>query len=136
MICEVLPVVFQSAGAESNGHLLQPLIQPLCESHPTLFCQINPLIDIYVLAEFGGQFLLGISVDVAEDRIAVGLVPDHDAALPAAIFPLAYHAVAGWSALCHGLFLLSLENLAGSLFLLCFEGVGRLFQQFPLYPAV
>ena len=67
MICEVLPVVFQSAEAESDRHLLQPLIQPLCESHPALFCQINPLIDIYVLAEFGGQFLLGISVDLGLD---------------------------------------------------------------------
>ena len=93
------------------------------------------MIDVYVLTELGGQFFLGISVDVAEDGITVGLVAYHDAALPAAIFPLAYHAVAGWSALCHELFL-SLEDLTGSLFLLCFEGVGRLFQQFPLYPAV
>ena len=36
--------------------------------------------------------------------IAVVLVTNHDAAFPAAIFPLSYHAITGRSAFCHVVF--------------------------------
>ena len=63
MICEILPVVFQSAGAEGDCYLLQPLIQPLREGHSALLRQIDALINVYVLTELGSQFLLGITFE-------------------------------------------------------------------------
>lgn len=91
MVCEVLPVVFQNAGAGSDSHLR--------EGHPTLLGQVDALIGVYILTELVSQFLLSIGIDVEEDRTAVGLVAYHDAVLPAAILSFAYHAVTGWSAL-------------------------------------
>ena len=66
--------------------------------------QIHTLIGGDILPELGSQFFLGVGVDVAEDGIAVLLVADDDATLPAAILPLADHSVTGRSSLCHVLF--------------------------------
>ena len=46
--------------------------------------------------------LLGLTwdcVDISEDGVAIALVAHYDPALPAAILPLAHHAVPGWSSL-------------------------------------
>lgn len=101
MVLHVTAVVFQRAGPEDGGHLFQLPIQPLRECHPALLRQIYTLIGCDVLPEFGSQFFLGVGVDVSEDGFAVLLVAQHDAALPAAVLPLADHAVTGRSSLCH-----------------------------------
>ena len=101
MVFHVFSIMLQCAGAEGGGYLPQPRLQPFREGHPALFSQIKALVEIDVLTELRGQLLLGVGIEVAEDGIAILLVPHHDAALPVAIFPLAHHAVAGWPALRH-----------------------------------
>ena len=68
------------------------------------------MVGVDILAELCSQLFLIISVDVAEDRVAVFLVSYHDAALPATVVPLANHTVAGRSAPCH-LLLTSCPNI-------------------------
>lgn len=101
MVLQIIAVVVQGAGTEDRGHLLQPAIQPLRESHLTLFGQVHTLVGVDILTKFSGQLFLRAGVDVAEDGITVFLVADDDTAFPAAIFPLAHHAVTGWPALTH-----------------------------------
>ena len=101
MVLHVFSVVFRGAGPEGGRHLPQPLLQPFGEGHSALLCQVDTLVDVDVLAELRSQFLLGISVDVAEDGITILLVSHYNAAFPTAIVPFAHHAVPGWSALCH-----------------------------------
>ena len=81
--------------------LLQPFIEPLCQRHFTLLCELHALESFDILPKLGCQFLLGVCVDVAENGVALFLVTNDDAALLAAILPLADHAVAGRSSLCH-----------------------------------
>ena len=104
VVFHIPAIVFQRARPESDRHLLQPCVQPFPESHFALLRQVNALVGVDILAELCSQLFLIISVDVAEDRVAVFLVSYHDAALPATVVPLAHHAVAGRSALCHLLF--------------------------------
>lgn len=86
-------ISFHGDGTYRSSHVLQPLIQPLAQCHPALLSQLNALIRLDALPEFGCQFLLGICVDVAEDGITVFLVANYDAPFPSSIFPLAHHAV-------------------------------------------
>ena len=104
MVFHIPAIVFQRARPESERHLLQPCVQPFPESHFALLRQVNALVGVDILAELCGQLFLIISVDVTEDGIAIFLVTHHNAALPPTVVPLAHHAVAGRSALCHLLF--------------------------------
>ena len=80
---------------------LRPSAPATPEGHSALLCQIHTLIGGDVLPEFGSQFRLGVGVDVSEDGVAVLLMANDDATLPAVILPPAYHAAAGWSSFCH-----------------------------------
>ena len=111
----ITPVPFQGAGPQGERRLLQPAVQPLCQRHSALFRQVHSLIGVDVLPEFGGQFFLGICVDISEDGVAIALVADDDSALPTAIFPFPNHAVAGWSSLCHAAHLQSLSLICGAI---------------------
>lgn len=57
----------QCSRPNGAGDIFQPLFQPLRQGHPALPRQVNALVDVDVLPEFSGQFLLCISVDIAED---------------------------------------------------------------------
>ena len=103
VVLDVAAVVLQRVGPQCICRAPQPLVQPLREHHPALLCQVSTLVAVDVLAELCGQFLLRGSIDVPEDRVAVFLVAYHDAALPASVVTLAYHAVTRWSALRHEL---------------------------------
>ena len=78
-----------------------PAIQPLAQRHAAVLCQFHVAVALDVLVELVQQCLLGLGVDVAEQRLAIFFVADNDAALPAPIFPLTHHAVAGRSSFCH-----------------------------------
>ena len=115
MAVKITAVLLQGAGSEGEGHLLQPAVQPLRQGHAAVFRQIHALVSVDILPELGGQLLLVVGVNVSEDGVAVFLVAHHDAALPAAILPLAHHAVAGRPALCHVFHLQSLSLICGAI---------------------
>ena len=96
MAIHVAPVPFQGVG-------------------PAFLRQVHSLIGVDVLPEFGGQFFLGICVDISEDGVAIALVADDDSALPTAIFPFPNHAVAGWSSLYHAAHPQSLSLICGAI---------------------
>ena len=104
MVLHISLIMLQGAGPKGSGHLPQPLLQPFREGHPAPLRQVDALVNVDVLAELRGQFLLGAGVEVAKDGIAVFFVSHYDAALPAAVLPFTHHTVAGWPALCHLLF--------------------------------
>ena len=81
--------------------LCEPAIQPLAQRHAAVLGQLHILIALDALVKLVRQLFLGVGVVVMEDRVAVFLVAYHDAAFPAAVIPLAHHAVAGWSSFCH-----------------------------------
>ena len=101
MVLDVAAVTVQGAGPHHPLLAHQPLVQPLGQGEPALLRQVDALIGGDALPQPCGQFLLGVGVDIAEDGVAVVLVPHYDAALPSAILPLTYHAVAGRSSFCH-----------------------------------
>ena len=82
-----------------GGILVQPAIQPLGQCHAAVLTQLYVPEYLDVLVKLGQQRFLRRGKNVLEDRFAVFFVPHHNAAFPAAIFPLAHHAVPGWSAL-------------------------------------
>ena len=73
----------------------------IAQSHAAVLSELRVLIEIHVTVELGQQFFLGFGQHIPEDGLAVFLVAHHDAALPAAVLPLAHHTVPGWSSLCH-----------------------------------
>ena len=81
--------------------LCEPAIQPLAQRHAAVLGQFHVLIAFDILMELFRQFFLCMSIGMLEDGCTVFLVPHHDTALPAAILPLAHHAVAGRSSFCH-----------------------------------
>ena len=99
---DVAAVVGEGAGAYRSFFVLRdPAIQPFAQRHTAVLCQFHVAVALDVLVELVQQCLLGLGVDVAEQRLTVFLVADNDAALPAAILTLAYHAITGWSSFCH-----------------------------------
>ena len=99
---DVLAVTGESTGAHRSLLVLrQPTVQPLAQRHAAVLGQLHITVALDVLVELVQQRLLGLGVDMAEQRLAVFLVADDDAALPAAILPPAHHAVPGRSTLCH-----------------------------------
>ena len=99
---DVLLVAAQGVGSQGDGAvLLHPAVQILAQRHAAVLGELRVLIDFHVAVELGQQFLLGFGQHISEDGLAVFLMTHHDAALPAAVLPLAHHAVSGWSALTH-----------------------------------
>ena len=101
MVLDVAAVTIQGIAPHHPLLAHQPLVQPLGQGEPALLREIDALIGGDALPQPCGQLLLGVGVDIAEDGVAVVLVPHYDTALPAAILPLSYHAVAGRSSFCH-----------------------------------
>ena len=101
MVLDVAAVTVQGAGPHHPLLAHQPLVQPLGQGEPALLRQVDALIGGDALPQPCGQLLLGVGVDIVEDGVAVVLVSHYDAALPAAVLPLSYHAVAGRSSFCH-----------------------------------
>lgn len=58
-------------GDEGPAYVFQPLLQPLAQCHPTLLSQLDTLIHLNTLPELNCQFLLDISIDIAEDGLTV-----------------------------------------------------------------
>ena len=97
-----LTVALHGAGTDGAFFVLrQPDVQPLAQGHTAVLGQLHILVALNALMELVRQFLLGVGVVVMKDGVAVFLVAHHDAAFPAAVIPLAHHAVAGWSSFCH-----------------------------------
>ncbi|CAN3993707.1 ParB/Sulfiredoxin domain-containing protein, partial [Dysosmobacter welbionis] len=124
-----LDVVFDTAsipreGAGADGVLFivrQPAVQPLPQGHAAVLGQFHVLIAFDILMELFRQFFLCMRIGVLEDGRTVFLVAHHDTAFPAAVLPLAHHAVAGWSSFCH--LVLLFRRMADAFFFLPFEGV-------------
>ena len=95
---DVVAVTGEGTGAYRTRLVLrEPAVQPFAQGHAAVLGQLHVAVALDVLMELVQQRLLGLGVDVAEQRFAVFLVADDDAALPAAIVPPTYHAVTGWS---------------------------------------
>ena len=97
MVLDVAAVTVQGAGPHHPLFAHQPLVQPLGQGEPALLRQVDALIGGDALPQPCGQLLLGVGVDIAEDRVTVVLMTNYDAPFPAAIVALSYHAVAGRS---------------------------------------
>ena len=96
---DVSSVPIQSTGSDSACHnRVQPVIQPFAKRESAVLCQIHALVSIDFLPEFLCQFLLGVSIDVAEDAVTVFFVTDYDPAFPATILFFSHHAVTRGSA--------------------------------------
>ena len=89
----------------------EPAIQPLAQGHPAVLGQLHITVALDVLVELVQQCLLRLGVDMTEQRLAVFLVANDDAAFPASVLPLAYHAVTGRSSFCHVLHFLWIHFL-------------------------
>ena len=99
---DVLLIAAQSVGPQGDGTvLLHPAIQPLAQSHAAVLGELCVLIDIHVTVKLSQQLFLSFGQHISEDGLAVFLVAHYDAAFPTSVFPLADHAVPGWSSLCH-----------------------------------
>ena len=79
----------------------EPAIQPLAQGHPAVLGQLHITVALDVLVELVQQCLLRLGVDMTEQRLAVFLVANDDAALPASVVTPSYHAVTGRSSFCH-----------------------------------
>ena len=122
VVLDMMAVSFQSALPHGGCHqFLQPLVQPLHQGHAAVLSEIHPPVGAYLPVKLFRQGLLAPGGHIAEDGVAVFLVANHDATLPASILPLADHAVPGRSALSHGLHLL--RPPAGPGLFLILEGV-------------
>ena len=128
VVLDMMAVAFQSTLPHRGRHqFLQPLVQPLPQGHAAVLGEIHASVGAHLPVELFRQGLLAPGGHVAEDRVAVFLMAHHDAAFPAAILPLADHAVSGRSALSHGLHLLP---LADSVLFFILEGVQPVCLQF------
>ena len=91
----VAAVVLKRTGAHRARLVLcEPAVEPFAERHAAVLGQLHIAVTLDVLVELVQQCLLRPGVDVAEQRLAVFLVPDDDAAFPAPVVTLADHAVA------------------------------------------
>ena len=124
-----LDVVFNAAsipreGAGADGVLFivrQPSVQPLAQGHAAVLGQLHILIAFDILMELFRQLLLCMRIGVLEDGRTVFLVSHHDTAFPAAVLPLAHHAITGRSSFRHSVLLF--RRMADVFFLLTLEGV-------------
>ena len=108
VLLRISAVAAQCAFSHCGSRIfLQPLVKPLTESHVTGFGQLRALVCANELVELSRHFLLRGTVCVAEDGISIIFMAHNDTGLPAPAFQFSYHAVAGWSSLCHGFHLQS-----------------------------
>ncbi|CAN4028743.1 DUF4179 domain-containing protein, partial [Dysosmobacter welbionis] len=102
VVFDVAAIAFECAGTHRACFILrEPTVQPLAQGHPAVLGQFHIPIALDVLVELVQQRLLRLGVDVAEQRLAIFLVADDDAAFPASIVTLSHHAVTGRSSFCH-----------------------------------
>ena len=102
VVFDVAAVALEGTGAHRTRLVLcEPAIQPLAQRHAAVLGQLHITVALDVLMEFVQQRLLRLGVDVTEQRFAIFLVADDDAALPAAVVTPSPHAVAGRSSFCH-----------------------------------
>ena len=81
--------------------LCEPAIQPLAQRHAAVLGQLHIAVALDVLVQLIQQSFLGLGIHMTEQRLAVFPMADDDTAFPAAVLPLAYHAVTGRSSFCH-----------------------------------
>lgn len=128
VILDMMAVAFQGTLPHGGCHqLLQPLVQPLPQGHAAVLGEVHAPVGAHLPVELFRQGFLAPGRHIAEDGVSVFLVAHHDASLPAAILPLADHAVSGRSALSHGLHLLP---PADSVLFFILEGVQPVCLQF------
>ena len=102
VVFDVAAIAFERARTHRARLVLrEPAIQPLAQRHAAVLCQLHIAVALNVLVQLVQQRLLRLGIDMAEQRLAVFLVADNDAALPAPVLPLAHHAVTGRSSFCH-----------------------------------
>ena len=102
VVFDVTAIAFERARPHRTRLVLcEPAIKPLPQRHAAVLGQLHIAVALDVLVELVQQRLLRLGVDVAEQRLAVFLVADNDAAFPASVLALAHHAVTGRSSFCH-----------------------------------
>ena len=102
VVFDVAAVALEGTGSHRTRLVLcEPAIQPLTQRHAAVLGQLHITVALDVLVELVQQCLLRLGVDMTEQWFAVFPVADDDAALPASVFSLAHHAVAGRSSFCH-----------------------------------
>ena len=97
-------VGFLRGGADLGpGVILIPVCQPFPEGHlgSNLF-RLQSAAFLLELLELLDALFLGCGEDIFRLGIAVIIVADDDASLPAPIFALSYGSVSGFSLSCHG----------------------------------
>ena len=102
VVFDVAAVALEGTGAHRTRLVLrEPAVQPLAQRHAAVLGQLHIPVALDVLVQLVQQGLLRLGIHMTEQRLAVFPVADDDAALPASVLPLAYHAVAGRSSFCH-----------------------------------
>ena len=102
VVFDIIPVAFQRP--RTNRAVLvfrKPAVQPLAQRHAAVLGQLHVLIAFNALVQLFRQRFLRLRVDVPEDRVAVCLVPQNDAPLPAPIVTFSDHPVPGWPPFSH-----------------------------------
>ena len=102
VVFDVAAIAFERTGPHRARLVLrEPAVQPLAQRHAAVLGQFHIAVALDVLVELVQQCLLRLGVDMAEQRLAVFLVADNDAAFPAPVLSLAHHAITGRSSFCH-----------------------------------
>ena len=102
VVFDVAAVALEGTGPHRTRLVLcEPAIQPLTQRHAAVLGQLHITVALDVLVELVQQCLLRLGVDMTEQWFAVFFVADNDTPFPASVFPLAHHAVTGWSSFCH-----------------------------------
>ena len=102
VVFDVAAIAFERARTHRARLVLrEPAIQPLAQRHPAVLGQLHIAVALDVLVELVQQCLLGLGIDVAEQRLAVFQMPNDDAPFPSSIATLSHHAVTGRSSFCH-----------------------------------
>lgn len=102
VVFDVAAVALEGTGPHRTRLVLrEPAIQPLAQRHAAVLGQLHIAVALDVLVELVQQRLLRLGVDMTEQRFAIFLVADDDAALPASVVTPSHHAVTGRSSFCH-----------------------------------
>ena len=102
VVFDIAAIAFERTGPHRTRLVLrEPTIQPLTQRHAAVLGQLHIAVALDVLVQLVQQSFLGLGIHMTEQRLAVFPAADDDAALPAAVIPLAHHAVAGRSSFCH-----------------------------------
>ena len=102
VVFDIAAITFERAGPHRARLVLrEPAIQPLAQGHAAVLGQFHIAVALDVLVELVQQCLLGLGIHMPEQRLAVFLVADNDAAFPASVITLSHHAVTGRSSFCH-----------------------------------